>query len=109
MPEPAAVGPRERPGARLQCKCLPINRNTEKPQTSKQAGMWLELFRSIQPGFTAGAQELGMKNLPTCRPWIVGAAGQTSSEAGPLPRAARCSPAALSGRVSPRRRKAAEK
>ena len=48
--------------------------------------MWLELFRSIQPNFTADAQELGMSNFPTCYAWIVSAAGETSGPAslGPL-------------------------
>lgn len=59
--------------------------------------MWLELFRSIQPNFTADAQELGI-NFPTCHPWIVSAAGEMLGPVSPGPssRAARCSPAVLS-------------
>lgn len=50
--------------------------------------MWLELFRSIQPNFTADAQELGLNNFPTCHPWIVSAAGEMSGPAslGPTSR-----------------------
>lgn len=56
-----------------------INMNTEKPQTSEQAGMWLELFRSAQPNFTLHAQELRMSNFFTCHPWVVGATAETCS------------------------------
>lgn len=56
-----SCGTREHPRAGLQCEHPTINVNTEKPQNSKYAGMWLELFWT---NFTVDAQELGKNSFP---------------------------------------------